>query len=314
MDTREIVHETESRPSGWNLQNPRLVRVIQIVSQVVTAVFLAALGWTVFQAVVNGNPVPLWAWLGLLTLLAVAVGLGVMVVVYRSVSRETGPIGMRPAGQVAGELRQETRQVDAAGARALRSDIQMTLGVLRLSGGAAGAMEAEFTYDDADWKPPEVDYAVDADGLGALTVRQGTTHRPAMRQGRCEWTVRLNEQLPTELRVKFGAGDAEMRLAGMAVERLRVDSGVGELALDLSGEWAHNLEAFVKAGIGDTTIRLPRNAGVRVQTTVNLGSVKADGLARDGSLYTNAAYGQVPVTLDITVEGAMGKLTLAQED
>jgi hypothetical protein len=177
-------------------------------------------------------------------------------------------------------------------------------------GGATDVMEADFTYDDADWKPPLVSYDVDASGQGDLVVTQKATGRPAMRQGRCEWTIRLNQDLPTELKVKSGAGKADLRLSGLTLPSLRVESGVGELTLDLSGEWRRSTQAFVKAGIGDTVVRLPQDAGVRVQSTVGLGSIHPHGLTWDGEAYTNALYGQAAVTLDITVEGGIGKINL----
>lgn len=65
-----------------------------------------------------------------------------------------------------------------------------------------------------------------------IIVEQKATHRPAMRQGRCEWIVRLNQELATALKVQFGAGKAELRLSGLMLTRLQVESGVGELTLD----------------------------------------------------------------------------------
>jgi hypothetical protein len=133
-----------------------------------------------------------------------------------------------------------------------------------------------------------------------------------MCQGRCEWDVRLSQDLPLELHVKFGAGKADLKLAGLSLSRLQVEGGVGALVLDLSGEWGHSLEAMVRTGIGDTTLRLPQNAGVRLQSMVGFGSTHPAGLAWDGEAYTNAAYGKSPVTLEITVEGGMGKINFEQ--
>jgi hypothetical protein len=275
-----------------------------------TAIFLVALVWAIYVALVNGDPLPIWAWLGVITLLAAAVGLGVAVAVYRGVSREVGPFDFGPSRRVTGQLQKETQQIEANGARALRADIRMTQGILQLMGGTADVMEAAFTYDDADWKMPDVAYSVDAAGLGDLVVKQRATGRPAMHQGRSEWFILLNQDLPTELAVKVGAGKAELTLVGMALTRLRVEGGVGELALDLSGAWRQSMDVFVKAGVGDMTLRLPRNAGARVQSTVGLGSMHAPGLAWDGEAYVNALYGQSAVSLEITVEGGMGKVAL----
>jgi len=312
----KTIHSSTDIESRWlsrsKLRDPQFVRVVRILSWVVTLFFIAALIGAIYQALVNDNPLPIWAWLGLVALLAAAIGMIVALIVYQGAARRVGPFAVRPSSRVAGELKSEARRVEAGGASSLRADIHMMAGVLRLVGGAKDPMEASFTYDDADWKTPLVAYSVDAAGRGDLVVEQRATHRPAMRQGRCEWVIRLNQDLPTQLNVKFGAGKADLTLAGLTLDRLRVESGVGELALDLSGEWGRSLQAFIKAGIGDTVLRLPQHAGVRVQSTVGLGSVHPHGLTWNGGAYTNALYGQAAVTLDITVEGGMGKLKLEQ--
>jgi len=320
MNTDKSSTDIVNRLPHKYLGNTRFMKSIQIVSWIVTAIFLAALLWSVFQAVVNGTPVPVWAWFTVIVLLAAAIGLAVVVVVYKGVAEQTGPFDLRPPTRIAGELKSTTANVEADGANSLKAEINMAQGILQVAGGAAGALEAGFTYDDADWKEPEVTYAV-ADAVNAnavdvaqgnLVVKQRATHRPAMRQGRAEWDIRLSQDLPIDLSVKFGAGKAKLQLSGLALTRLHVESGVGELVVDLSGGWERSLEATVKAGIGDTVLRLPNNVGVRVQSTVSLGSVRPHELKWDGQAYTNALYGQSPVTLDIVVSGGVGKLNLEQ--
>ncbi len=186
----------------------------------------------------------------------------------------------------------------------------MIQGVMQLMGGTAELLEATFTYDLADWKPPSVQYSVDDSGQGNLKVEQRDTHRPAMRPGRCEWLIHLNEDLATDLIVKFGAGKADLRLGNLTLARLQIETGVGALVVDLSGELRQSLAAFIKTGIGDTTLRLPQNAGVRLHTAVDFGSLQQHGLTWDGEAYTNAAYGKSPITLDIIIESGMGKVTL----
>lgn len=314
MNTKDTSMNIEQGLALSKGRNRQFMKAVQILSWVITAIFLVALFWTIYQAAVNGNLVPAWAWFGIVVLFAAAIGLAVAAVVYRGVAEQTGPFDFRPSSRVTGELQNETRRVEAGGASSLHAEVKMTQGVLQLLGGATGVMDAEFTYDDADWKQPEVDYAVDADGQGNLAVKQKATHRPAMHQGRSEWVIRLNQDLPTDLNVKFGAGKADLDLSGLPLTRLRVESGVGELALDLSGEWRRSLEAFIKAGIGDTVVRLPQNVGVRVQSTVGFGSINSHDLTWDGQAYTNTLYGQAAVALDIIIEGGMGKISLEQSD
>lgn len=302
--------DMESQPKQAKRRSRQFIRAIQALSRIITLIFLLSLTWAIYQAVFIGNPLTLWSWLGLAVLFAAAIGIVVAAVVYRGVVDQVGPFSLRPSSRVAGKLKSESQRVEAGGASSLRAELKLMEGILQLAGGAADVMEANFTYDDADWKPPFVQYRLDPSGQGFLEVEQQATHRPAMRQGRCEWVVRLNDDLPVDLKVKFGAGKAELKLAGLALIGLRVESGVGELVVDLSGEWQHSLAAFIKAGIGDTILRLPKDTGVCIETEVSLGSTYARDLIREGEAYVNAAFGKSLETLDIRVESGMGKLTL----
>ncbi|MFN2135105.1 MAG: toast rack family protein [Candidatus Promineifilaceae bacterium] len=308
MRTNQSPGRVVNRLLPGNHKNPRLLRAIQTFSRLVTAIFIIALIWAIYRSLSSGNPLPLWAWLGILVLLAVAIGLGVAFLVYRGVDEEAGPFDVGLSDHITGMLKTETRKTETGGATALTIEITMAVGELHLLGGAQAAMEGSFTYDDADWNPPELSYSVNPAGLGSLIVKQSSTRRPAMRQGRCEWTIHLNENLPAELKVKLGAGKALLRPAGMLLTHLRVDSGVGKLVLDLSGEWQQSMETFVKSGIGDVVLVLPQTAGVRIQTAVELGSVYAHHLTWDGEAYTNSLYGGDTANLVITIEGGIGKL------
>jgi hypothetical protein len=314
MNTNTKLPKIERQSASSSLTNPQAMRWVRMASWAVTLVFLAALAWAIYQAVAKGNRLPLWAWVGAIALGAAVIGLAVSVMIYRGIHKGEGVFNMRPTSHLAGELRHESKRVEAASAKALQTEIKMLEGVLQLGTGAKAALEGSFTYDDADWKPPMVDYAVDAAGQGSLVLEQQSTHRPAMRQGRCEWDLRLSQELPMGLKVKFGAGKAELKLGGLRLNQLQVESGVGELHLDLSGEWTSSLEATIKTGIGDTRLRLPRDAGVRIQPITNFGSVHADGLIWDGTAYTNAAYRRAAETLEIRMEGGIGKISLEQAE
>lgn len=310
MKTQNFSTEIDERKSDHRIMRSQAAKYMRLFSWFITVIFLASLMWAIYQTVVYRNPLPTWVWLGVVVLFAVAAGLVVMVVVYRGVSREFGPFGLSPSSQAAGVLRSESRRVAADGAKTLQVEFKMTAGVLRLMGDTLDALDANFIYDDADWKPPQVDFAVNEDSQGNMLVEQKATGRPAMRPGRCEWDIRLNQSLPTELKVKFGAGKTDLRLANLQLTCLHVESGVGEVNVDLSGKLERNVMVFIKSGIGDTTLRLPKDVGVRIQSSMGIGSLRPHGLAWDGQAYTNNLYGKNTVTLDITIESGMGKISL----
>jgi hypothetical protein len=112
MNTMHTSEEMESQSSGMKYRDRRFIRAVQTLSRVVTAIFILALIWAIYQAIVNGNPLPVWAWLGVLVLLAVAIGLGVAAVVYRGVAGQAGPFDLRPSNRVSGELKSEFRRLE----------------------------------------------------------------------------------------------------------------------------------------------------------------------------------------------------------
>ncbi|MEZ4770632.1 MAG: toast rack family protein [Caldilineales bacterium] len=310
MTTTDSAPEMESRlpQSRWN--NPRSMRLIRWLSWVITAVFLIALVAAVYQTVVNGSPLPLWAWLGIIALLAVVVGLIAAAVVYRGMA--TRPEVIDPGAGVAsrGEIQSLSLLKEADGAKTLAATLHMTQGVLRLSGGATGIADADFTYDDGGWLAPAIEYAVDDAGQGNLTITQKAAKQTRMHQGRCEWTVRLNPDFATELNIQFGAGQAELALAGLNLPFVQVQAGVGEVVVDLRGGWLHSSEMLFKAGVGDMVLRLPETTGVRLRSAVGLGSSHVAGLTREGDVYSNDLYGQTEAALDIVMQGGVGKVTV----
>ena len=211
-----------------------------------------------------------------------------------------------------GELQSESQSVELADAESVRVEIEFGAGDLQVTGGAAKLLEADFTYNVARLKP-EVKYTD-----GRLTVRQPEARGLPALQGitdfRNEWDLRFSNQVPIDLRLEMGAGSSDLQLSGLLLSGLDVSLGAGESTLDLSGEWRRDLEVTIDAGAGDITVRLPAAVGVRVEVATGLGSVEAQGLKKDGSVYTNAAYGVSEVTLQINVEAGIGRINLEVEE
>jgi hypothetical protein len=231
-----------------------------------------------------------------------------------------------------GPLQTDSRTVELAAAEQVSAKIAMGAGRLAIDGGSDALLDAEFTYNVAGWKP-EVSYEV-SDGIGQLAVDQ-----PDTREGlslnldkiRYEWDLRLKEDVPMDLEISMGAGDSQLRLdtltlnsltfesgagdtdidlSGSTVNDLDVRMGAGDVTVDLSGHWIQDLSAAMKGGIGRATMILPNTTGVRVKVQGGLGQVNAAGLNRDGDVYTNDAYGESEVTLDIEIEGGVGEINL----
>jgi N-terminal domain of toast_rack, DUF2154 len=211
-----------------------------------------------------------------------------------------------------GELRTESRSVEMGDANPVHADIEIGAGSLELSGGAQKLLEADFTYN-VDRLKPEVTYTdgrlviqhPEASGMPAL---QGIT------DFRNEWNLRFNDAAPMDLRVNMGAGVSDLKLAGLSLTGADISLGAGSSTIDLSGDWAHDLDLAIDAGATNLSLRLPKDIGVRVEIDAGIGRVDAPGMTKEGNVYTNAAYGVSPVTLQVKLQAGVGQINLEVEE
>jgi hypothetical protein len=206
-----------------------------------------------------------------------------------------------------GPMQTETRTVQLGDAKTVRAEIKMGAGEMTLSDGARDLFEGEFSSNLARWKP-QVDYSVSG-SRGLLTVRPPEGSGP-MGNSKNQWDLHFNNHVPLELSVELGAGKSTLELGTLALSQLDVKMGVGETIVDLAGDWKNDLQARIHGGVGEATVKLPRDVGVGVRARGGIGEIRAGELKKDGDIYTNDAYGKSPVTLDVDVEGGIGQINL----
>lgn len=207
-----------------------------------------------------------------------------------------------------GELREDVQTVQLGEAEVVKVELRMGAGELRLHGGAAELMKGYFEYNVDRWKP-EVDYSVFG-RRGILEVRQGKTEGVPIGNTKNRWDIGLNDDVPLEVVINFGAGEGNLDFKDMQLRYLDIDMGVGELNIDLSGEWEQDLEVDIDGGIGSAKIYLPKNIGVRVKVDGAIGSVKAPNLNKDGNVYTNDVYSHTDISIDVKIDAGIGSIDL----
>jgi hypothetical protein len=67
---------------------------------------------------------------------------------------------------------------------------------------------------------------------------------------------------------------------------------------------------FVHGGVGEATVLLPSEVGVRAKVQGGLGKINAEGLQQEGNAYVNDAYGDSDVTLMVDIQGGIGEINL----
>lgn len=212
-----------------------------------------------------------------------------------------------------GPTQTDTQTVEMGDANSVDAQIAMGVGELSVSGGSSELLDAAFTYNVADWKPV-VEYAVSG-GRGKLVVHQPEVNfedEPVIPDENLEysWDLRLNDEVPLTLDIDLGVGEGDLQLGGLNLTSLKVNTGVGKSTIDFSGKWQESFAVDINTGVGEVVIRLPNDVGVRAEVDTGLGDVNANGLNQNGNTYTNDAYGDAAVSLEMRIKGGVGAIRL----
>jgi len=207
-----------------------------------------------------------------------------------------------------GEMVSETLSADPGGAATVSAQLNVDIGELNVQSMEGTLLQGDFQYNIPEWKP-EMVYEVAGD-KGVLRLTQPESSPILLNNAKNTWDLRLGEGIPLDLEINMDAGTSVIDLSQIDVTGLRISTGAGDLDLDLRGSWTHDIDIIVKGGVGETTLHLPEDIGVRVDVNTGLGEVNASGLEQNGSTYTNAAFGESPNRLNIQIESGAGDVNL----
>lgn len=207
-----------------------------------------------------------------------------------------------------GATRTDAQAVELGSADQARIQIKMEAGKLTVKGGAEALMQATFRYNVADWRP-HVEYSVNG-SQGELLVDHSGEDIPIGGELVNEWNLSLNNLVPIDLEIETGAGETALDMRGVDLTDLHVQIGAGNTSIDLSSALDHNLSAAIKGGVGELSVRLPGEMGVRVSAATGIGNLTNSGLVKDGDHYVNGLYGSSPHTLFLDIDAGVGGIEL----
>jgi hypothetical protein len=210
----------------------------------------------------------------------------------------------------AGEPVIEKRSVDAGKVEMVRVDLSLGAGELKLTGGGDELMEGEFQYDPRSQKPV---IRYETTGFrGRLNVQSGAQTPFGPKHGD-KWTVQLGREIPMDLHVRLGAGEGDLKLAGLKPRSVSIEVGAGELDLDLRDRWEKDFNVEIRGGVGEATVRLPRDVGVSAVARGGIGDIKVTGLTKRGSQWVNDQFEKAKTTIRVDVRGGVGQINLIGE-
>jgi hypothetical protein len=191
-------------------------------------------------------------------------------------------------------------------------DIKMGVGELDIASGSANLMDAEFTYNIEDWRPEVLFEQRGSRGELTVTQPQGEINGIPDDNIQYRWLLILYDDIPMDMDVDLGVGESDLNLSGLDLQSLAVDTGVGKATIDLTGEWQESFDVRIDGGVGETTVYLPENVGLRLEANTGIGSLVVNGLQKEGdsNVYTNAAYGESEVDITLDINGGIGQVTV----
>jgi hypothetical protein len=116
----------------------------------------------------------------------------------------------------------------------------------------------------------------------------------------------------SELALKTGA--AELRVESLGNSRcaqIHFTGGVGDVTLDFTGDWSGETAVYkagLKLGLGQLTLRLPRDLGVAIEVDRFLASFDRTGFNRVGSSYLSREYDSADIKLHIALRAVLGDI------
>lgn len=95
---------------------------------------------------------------------------------------------------------------------------------------------------------------------------------------------------------------------------LDIETGIGDLTVDLRGDWEKSFETNIETGIGQTTVYLPSDVGVKITIEKGIGSSNVVGFISLGDgVYVNEAFENADVILTVTTEMGIGNVSFKVE-
>jgi hypothetical protein len=208
---------------------------------------------------------------------------------------------------VTGPVKNDIITVDLNKAERANVQLNIAAGELTIRGGTPKLIEGHIEYNVPEWKP-EVTVSRSAQET-SVTIKQ-PEHGHVGGNRRYRWDLELNNSVPLELALNCGAGQARLELGDLNLKNVDVHMGAGQVDLDLEGHPTESYNVNVAGGVGQATIRLPQNVGIRAEAHGGLGSIDVRGLTKHEGYYSNDLYGNAKVNIVLKVEGGIGEIRI----
>lgn len=237
----------------------------------------------------------------------------------------TEVFGANPEGSIL------KKSIERNNAKEIKTDISFFAGELKIDGSTSELAECFYGYRHNFIRPMIKYHEVGKTGYLSIDSEKNKNRDFEDIGKENEWKLSLNKNIRNSVAIELMAGEANIDLEDFKLSRFeyRMTAGeskinlrntsvpslyfsltAGEANIDLSGKWKNDLTANIKGGVGELTIKLPYDVGVRITVSGLLGEINVPFFNRDGRTYTNDLYGKTTNTLYIDINGGIGEINI----
>lgn len=255
------------------------------------------------------NPVRLVLWLAAITIVSFVIGFGILAVTegFPSASGKDFSPFRNSGNPVPGIT---TVALDGAGS----GTVTVTLGAgkLLVDGGApAGSlMEATYFSKAPEWQP-DLTKSMNGSVLQVNMIEKGHRAKEWFAvDSPNRWEIHMNEDIPLNLTLGVGAGESRIGLGNLNLNALSVNTGAGDTWIDLSGYHGNRFDTSIHNGIGDLSLRVPKNGNTKILVHSGVGDVTDSGLIHDNGSFITPGYNPALPVNTIRIEQGVGSISL----
>ena len=201
------------------------------------------------------------------------------------------------------ELQEKKESIPLDGAEPVAVEILFGAGELEIASGDPDQLfSGRFLYNVAEWEP-EITYSD-----GKLIIQQGDGAEswswPGEDAARNEWKLALSPGVPLEMDIKTGAGQGELDLTDLQIEKLDIDLGAGDFSVQFNAPNQAEMSRFT-LDVGAANLEITGVGNASPEEMIVQGGAGKISLDLTGD-WANSA--------DIEVTSGVGQLDLRLPD
>ena len=130
--------------------------------------------------------------------------------------------------------------------------------------------------------------------------------------GSLDWDVRLNQDIPLNLKIDSGASATILDLTDLKVVELDIDTGASSTEVTLPANAGSTL-VDIDSGASSVKISIPTGVAARIRVKTGIASVNIDSNRfppQGGGLYQSADYATAANRADITIDTGVGSVDI----